>query len=169
MFFLGLFVPRDIVNFHLLRFYQMTLHHKLRDSRFGQIRFEAFALSNIISSQPENDFAQPESKGYGFVHFETEEAANKAVEKVNGKLLKEKKVFVGRFKSRNERIREYGDRAKQFTNVFMKNMPQEWDEEKIKEIAGEFGSTLSISGNFSSFFIISDFVFYSPSRFQCTR
>merc|ERR1712193_92455 len=24
-------------------------------------------------------------------------------------------------------------------------MPQEWDEEKIKEIAGEFGSTLSIS------------------------
>ena len=152
MFFLGLFVPRDIVNFHLLRFYQMTLHHKLRDSRFGQIRFEAFALSNIISSQPENDFAQPESKGYGFVHFETEEAANKAVEKVNGKLLKEKKVFVGRFKSRNERIREYGDRAKQFTNVFMKNMPQDWDEEKIKEIAGEFGSTLSISGNFSSFF-----------------
>ena len=41
----------------------------------------------------------------------------------------------------------------------MKNMPQEWDEEKIKEIAGEFGSTLSISGNFYGFFIISDFVF----------
>lgn len=38
-------------------------------------------------------------------------------------------------------------------------MPQEWDEEKIKEIAGEFGSTLSISGNFYGFFIISDFVF----------
>jgi polyadenylate-binding protein len=111
------------------------------------------AFGNILSCKvcvnkvhhPENDFAQPESKGYGFVHFETEEAANKAVEKVNGKLLKEKKVFVGRFKSRNERIREYGDRAKQFTNVFMKNMPQEWDEEKIKEIAGEFGPTLSIS------------------------
>lgn len=93
----------------------------------------------------DNEFAQPESKGYGFVHFETEEAANKAVEKVNGKLLKEKKVFVGRFKSRNERIREYGDRAKQFTNVFLKNIPQDWDETKIKEIASEFGNTLSIS------------------------
>jgi len=57
------------------------------------------------SIQPDSEFAVPESKGYGFVHFETEEAANKAVEKVNGKLLKEKKVFVGRFKSRNERIR----------------------------------------------------------------
>ena len=108
------------------------------------------AFGNILSckvccSKPETDFDQPESKGYGFVHFETEEAATKAIEKVNGKLLKEKKVYVGRFKSRNERIREYGDRAKQFTNVFIKNMPSEWDETKIKEMASEFGSTLSIS------------------------
>jgi len=114
-------------------------------SAFGNILSCKVCVNKVMGLGPENDFAQPESKGYGFVHFETEEAANKAVEKVNGKLLKEKKVFVGRFKSRNERIREYGDRAKQFTNVFMKNMPQEWDEEKIKEIAGEFGSTLSIS------------------------
>jgi len=108
------------------------------------------AFGNILSckvcvNKPENEFDQPESKGYGFVHFETEEAAQKAIEKVNGKLLKEKKVYVGRFKSRNERIREYGDRAKQFTNVFIKNMPAEWDESKIKELAAEFGPTLSIS------------------------
>merc|ERR1711970_532851 len=64
---------------------------------------------------------------------------------IDNKLLKEKKVFVGRFKSRNERIREYGDRAKQFTNVFLKNIPNDWDETKIKEIASEFGNTLSIS------------------------
>jgi len=108
------------------------------------------AFGNILSckvcvNKPETEFDQPESKGYGFVHFETEEAAQKAIEKVNGKLLKEKKVYVGRFKSRNERIREYGDRAKQFTNVFIKNMPVEWDESKIKEIAAEYGPTLSIS------------------------
>merc|ERR1711887_233934 len=116
------------------------------------------AFGNILSCKvcvnkvqtPGEEFAQPESKGYGFVHFETEEAANKAVEKVNGKLLKEKKVFVGRFKSRNERIREYGDRAKQFTNVFLKNIPNDWDETKIKEIASEFGNTLSISIQTSS-------------------
>lgn len=116
------------------------------------------AFGNILSCKvcvnkvqtPDSEFAVPESKGYGFVHFETEEAANKAVEKVNGKLLKEKKVFVGRFKSRNERIREYGDRAKQFTNVFLKNIPNDWDETKIKEIASEFGNTLSISIQTSS-------------------
>lgn len=32
------------------------------------------------------------SKGYGFVHFETEEAANKSIDKVNGMLLNGKKV-----------------------------------------------------------------------------
>lgn len=32
------------------------------------------------------------SKGYGFVHFETEEVAKRAIEKVNGMLLNDKKV-----------------------------------------------------------------------------
>lgn len=34
------------------------------------------------------------SKGYGFVHFETEEAARSSIEKVNGMLLNGKKVSV---------------------------------------------------------------------------
>jgi len=32
------------------------------------------------------------SKGYGFVHFESEEIAKMAIEKVNGMLLNSKKV-----------------------------------------------------------------------------
>lgn len=59
--------------------------------------------------------------------------------------MKEKKVFVGRFKSRNERIREYGDRAKHFTNVFCKNLPSEWDDDKLTEVFEPYGKTLSIS------------------------
>ncbi|KAF5306954.1 hypothetical protein FQA39_LY00184 [Lamprigera yunnana] len=54
------------------------------------------AFGNILSckvAQDENSV----SKGYGFVHFETEETALKAIEKVNGMLLNQKKVYVGRF------------------------------------------------------------------------
>lgn len=32
------------------------------------------------------------SKGYGFVHFETQEAANRAIETMNGMLLNDRKV-----------------------------------------------------------------------------
>jgi len=103
------------------------------------------AFGNILSCKVVTEFGTDESKGYGFVHFETEEAALKSIEKVNGKLLKEKKVFVGRFKSRNERIREYGDRAKQFTNVFCKNLPSEWADEDLTKIFKDYGNTLSIS------------------------
>jgi len=34
------------------------------------------------------------SKGYGFVHYETAEAAENAIKHVNGMLLKDKKVYV---------------------------------------------------------------------------
>ena len=34
------------------------------------------------------------SRGFGFVHFETEDAANTAISKVNGMLLNGKKVYA---------------------------------------------------------------------------
>ena len=49
------------------------------------------AFGNILSCK----IAQGEdgnSKGYGFVHFDTEEAAEDAIAKVNGMLLNDKKV-----------------------------------------------------------------------------
>lgn len=116
---------------------------KTIDNKMLYDTFSAFG--NILSCKVVCDHRTTESKGYGFVHFETEEAAVKSIEKVNGKLLKEKKVFVGRFKSRNERIREYGDRAKHFTNVFCKNLPTDWDDEKLASIFEPYGKTLSIS------------------------
>jgi polyadenylate-binding protein len=83
------------------------------------------------------------SKGYGFVHFETEEAANKAIEKVNGMLLSDKKLFVGRFIPRKEREKELGEKAKRFTNVYIKNFPEAFNEEKLKEIFEAFGTITS--------------------------
>jgi len=116
---------------------------KTIDNKMLYDTFSAFG--NILSCKVVCDHSSLDSKGYGFVHFETEEAALKSIEKVNGKLLKEKKVFVGRFKSRSERIREYGDRAKQFTNVFCKNLPSEWTDEDLAKIFEGYGKTLSVS------------------------
>merc|ERR1711962_150153 len=71
------------------------------------------------------------SKGYGFVDFETEESARNAIQKVNGMLLNGKKVYVGKFIPRAEREKELGEKAKRFTNVYVKNFGDDLDDEKI--------------------------------------
>ncbi|NXC90529.1 PABP4 protein, partial [Cercotrichas coryphoeus] len=84
------------------------------------------------------------SKGYAFVHFETQDAADRAIEKMNGMLLNDRKVFVGRFKSRKEREAELGAKAKEFTNVYIKNFGDDMDDERLKELFGKYGKTLSV-------------------------
>uniref|UniRef100_A0A673G386 Polyadenylate-binding protein n=1 Tax=Sinocyclocheilus rhinocerous TaxID=307959 RepID=A0A673G386_9TELE len=100
------------------------------------------AFGNILSCKVVCD--ENGSKGYGFVHFETHEAAERAIEKMNGMLLNDRKVFVGRFKSRKEREAEMGARAKEFTNVYIKNFGEDMDDEKLREIFSKFGPALSI-------------------------
>jgi len=100
------------------------------------------AFGNILSCKVAQD-VEGNSKGYGFVHFETEEAAVNAIQKVNGMLLNDKKVFVGRFVPRKEREKELGEKAKKFTNVFVKNFGEELGDEKLKEMFTKFGKITS--------------------------
>ncbi|KAF1670157.1 Polyadenylate-binding protein 1, partial [Pygoscelis papua] len=100
------------------------------------------AFGNILSCKVVCD--ENGSKGYGFVHFETQEAAERAIEKMNGMLLNDHKVFVGRFKSQKEREAELGARAKEFTNVYIKNFGEDMDDERLKELFGKFGPALSV-------------------------
>lgn len=100
------------------------------------------AFGNILSCKVVCD--EKGSKGYGFVHFETQEAANRAIETMNGMLLNDRKVFVGHFKSRKEREVEFGSKAMKFTNVYIKNFGEDFTDEKLKEVFSAFGRTLSV-------------------------
>ncbi|CAF1451627.1 unnamed protein product [Rotaria magnacalcarata] len=94
------------------------------------------AFGNILSCKiMTNENGQ--SKGFGFVHFETQEAADSAIIKVNGMLLADKKVFVGRFMSRDQRTDPRGPRK--FTNIFVKNFGDQLDEEKFRELFSKYG------------------------------
>ncbi|KAH8404210.1 hypothetical protein KR215_012273 [Drosophila sulfurigaster] len=100
------------------------------------------AFGNILSCKVATD-EKSNSKGYGFVHFETEEAANTSIDKVNGMLLNGKKVYVGKFIPRKEREKELGEKAKLFTNVYVKNFTEEFDDEKLKEFFEPYGTITS--------------------------
>uniref|UniRef100_A0A4W5N0I6 Poly(A) binding protein, cytoplasmic 4 (inducible form) n=1 Tax=Hucho hucho TaxID=62062 RepID=A0A4W5N0I6_9TELE len=100
------------------------------------------AFGNILSCKVVCD--ENGSKGYAFVHFETQDAADRAIEKMNGMLLNDRKVFVGRFKSRKEREADLGAKAKEFTNVYIKNFGDDMNDDKLKELFDQYGKTLSV-------------------------
>jgi polyadenylate-binding protein len=94
-------------------------------------------FGNILSSKVATD-EHGNSKGFGFVHFETREAAERAIEATNDQILWGKRVFVGHFQSRKDRT--VGDVAVQkFTNVFIKNLPNSINTEKLLELFGRYG------------------------------
>lgn len=47
--------------------------------------------------------------------------------------------FVGRFKSRKEREAEMGAKAKEFTNVYIKNFGDDMDDQRLKELFDKYG------------------------------
>uniref|UniRef100_A0A1W7R9X3 Polyadenylate-binding protein n=1 Tax=Hadrurus spadix TaxID=141984 RepID=A0A1W7R9X3_9SCOR len=100
------------------------------------------AFGNILSCKVATD-DEGNSKGYGFVHFETEEAANNAIAKVNGMLLNGRKVYVGKFIPRREREKMLGDKARRFMNVYIKNFADDLDDDKLREMFEKYGAITS--------------------------
>ncbi|XP_015737001.1 polyadenylate-binding protein 1-like isoform X3 [Coturnix japonica] len=115
----------------------------LDDSIDNKALYDTFsAFGNILSCKVVCD--ENGSSGHGFVHFETQEAATRAIQTMNGMLLNDRKVFVGHFKSRKEREAEFGARALEFTNVYIKNFGDDMDDNRLREIFSRFGKTLSV-------------------------
>lgn len=57
-----------------------------------------------------------ESRGYGYIQFETKEGAEKCIAQANGLLFKEKPVVVEVFKRRT-------DRTLVRKNIYVRNLP----------------------------------------------
>ncbi|XP_042415756.1 polyadenylate-binding protein 2-like [Zingiber officinale] len=97
-------------------------------------------FGNILSCKIATD-ASGLSKGYGFVQFEQEEAAQNAIQKLNGMLMNDKKVFVGPFVPKQER--EGAASTCKFNNVFVKNLSDSVTEDTLQEVFGEYGKITS--------------------------
>ena len=102
------------------------------------------AFGNILSCKVAQD-EMGNSKGYGFVHYETAEAANNAIKHVNGMLLNEKKVFVGHHIPKKERMSKFEEMKANFTNIYVKNVSLDVTDDEFRELFEKHGDITSAS------------------------
>ncbi|KAI9678866.1 MAG: Protein phosphatase PP2A regulatory subunit B [Caeruleum heppii] len=102
------------------------------------------AFGHILSCKvAQDEFGN--SKGYGFVHYETAEAATNAIKHVNGMLLNEKKVFVGHHIPKKDRQSKFDEMKANFTNIYVKNIESSVTDDEFRDLFEKYGNISSAS------------------------
>lgn len=102
--------------------------------------YDTFSLfGNILSCKVATDRETGKSKGYGFVHYERTESAEKATKSVNGMTIAGKEVVVTKFKPKNQR-----QTLVAWTNVYIKNIPVDWKEDNVRKCFDGLGEITSL-------------------------
>ncbi|KAK2590859.1 Protein phosphatase PP2A regulatory subunit B [Conoideocrella luteorostrata] len=102
------------------------------------------AFGNILSCKVAQD-ENGNSKGYGFVHYETDEAAQQAIKHVNGMLLNEKKVYVGHHIPKKDRQSKFEEMKANFTNIYVKNVSTDASDDEFRDLFERHGEITSSS------------------------
>ncbi|KAJ1697744.1 hypothetical protein LUZ63_006256 [Rhynchospora breviuscula] len=85
-----------------------------------------------------------QSKGYGFVQFDSVESAKNAIKSLNGTLLDGKRIFVGPFVAKEDRESSSSPPgSNKFNNVFVKNLSEQTTEDELIDVFGKFGKITS--------------------------
>lgn len=113
-----------------------------------------FGSYGIITSAVVMRDANGKSRYFGFVNFQNPDAAAAAVEKLNGATASDEKIlYVGRAQSKAEREAQL--RAKfeqerisryeklQGANLYLKNLDDDINDDKLKELFSNFGTITS--------------------------
>ena len=101
--------------------------------------FDTFSMfGNILSCKIATDNAGV-SKGYGYVHYETAESAQDAIDGVNGKIIEEFEVSVTPFLRHQDRAGQ-----PEWTNLYAKQFPASLDDAQLKAIFEPYGTVASI-------------------------
>lgn len=100
---------------------------------------ELFSVFGKILSCKISQSSDGKSLGYGFVHFDTAASAKLAIEKADGMLVADSKISVKPFIPRTNRVTA----ADTFTNVYVKNLPVDVEEDAVLELFSTLGEITS--------------------------
>ncbi|KAK1403874.1 Polyadenylate-binding protein [Heracleum sosnowskyi] len=104
------------------------------DNKALQDTFASFGT--VLSCKVALD-SSGKSRGFGFVQFDQEEAAQYAIKQLNGMLMNDKQVYVGLFIRKQDRSR--ASDSQKFTNVYVKNLPDTVSDEEFRNMFEKFG------------------------------
>jgi len=106
----------------------------------------------ITRCKVEND-EDGHPKGFGFCSFESPEEAEAAVQNLNGYSIGDKQLYVGRFQKKHERLSEIKRKKDaqrqermnkyQGVNLYIKNLDDTIDDERLKKEFSKFGTITS--------------------------
>eukprot|EP01018_Ginkgo_biloba_P010458 Gb_26955 [translate_table: standard] len=147
------------------------LRKQEREQANGGTKFSNIYVKNLSDSTTEDDLSKifgqygtitsavlmrdsdGKSKCFGFVNFESADDAAKAVEVLNFKKFDDKEWYVGRAQKKSEREAELKARFEQMrkerieklqgVNLYLKNLDDSIDDDKLKELFSEFGMITS--------------------------
>ncbi|PHT32434.1 Polyadenylate-binding protein 2 [Capsicum baccatum] len=147
------------------------LRKQERESTTGMTKFNNVYVKNLSDTTTDDELknvfgefgtitsavvmrdADGKPKGFGFVNFENADDAAKAVEALNGKKFDEKEWYVGKAQKKSEREQELKSKFEQTAkeavdkyqgvNLYVKNLDDSIDDEKLKELFAEFGTITS--------------------------
>jgi len=107
----------------------------------------------VTSASLARDQETGKSRGFGFVNFVNHEHAAAAVEALNGKDFKGQDLYVGRAQKKHEReeeLRKSYEAARiekaskyQGVNLYVKNLEDDIDDEKLRELFAPYGAITS--------------------------
>ena len=89
-------------------------------------------FGNIVSAKLAED-EEGESMGYGFVLYDSEEGAKKAIAECHGKEWNGKKLFVAQFQKNRPK------QAPKYNNIYVRNIPKNGSEDDIKKYFSQYG------------------------------
>jgi len=97
---------------------------------------DTFSMFGEVSSSKVATDMNGNSRGYGFVNYTTKDAADKALQRVNGMEIAGKKVMV--IKCQPQKHTNINNPDEEWRNLYMR-FPTTWNEEKLQSLCEEFG------------------------------
>jgi len=147
------------------------LRKQERDHSFDKTKFNNVFVKNLSESTTKEDLVKNfgeygnitsavvmigmdgKSRCFGFINFENPDAAARAVQELNGKKINDKEWYVGRAQKKSEREMELKEKFEkniqevtekfQNTNLYLKNLEDNVDDEKLRELFADYGSITS--------------------------